>query len=81
LIENETRNKIQIIHCNARHHWIVEVKIYDSPFTYCDMETETVISNLFQWNKHIKPVINVSRSQKQKAVLIVVCLLLQMPLP
>ena len=75
LTENETRNKVQIIHCYSRHHWIVastvgcalnQVKIYDSLFSYCDMETETVVSNLFQWSKPIKLVVNVSRSQKQK---------------
>ena len=41
LTESETSNKIQIIHCYSRHHWIVastvgcvlnQVKIYDSSF-------------------------------------------------
>ena len=75
LIENETRNKIQIIHCYSRHHWIVastvscalnQVKIYDSLFSYCDMETEAVVYNLFQWSKSIKLIVTVSRIQKQK---------------
>ena len=74
LIENGTKNKIQIIHCNSRHHWIVattlgcelnQVKVYDSVYTYCDMETEAIISNLFQYNAE-KPVITISQSQKQK---------------
>ena len=52
LTKNETRNKIQIIHCYSCHHWIVastvgcalnQVKIYDSLFSYCDMETEAVV--------------------------------------
>ena len=74
LTECETKNKIQIIHCNSRHHWIVvitigcelkQVKVYNSLFTYCDMETETIISSLFQHNSE-KPLIIISRSQKQK---------------
>ena len=75
LTEKETRNKLQIIHCNSRHHWIVastvgctlnQVKVYDSLFTYCDKETESILFSLFQWNKSSKLVITVSRSQKQK---------------
>ena len=75
LTENEIRNKIQIIHCYPRHHWIVastvgcalnQVKIYDSLFSYCDMETEAVVYNLFQWSKSIKLIITVSCIQKQK---------------
>ena len=76
LTENETKNKIQIIHCNSRHHWIVattvdcalnQVKIYNSLFTHCDEETDAVISNLFKCNSE-KLVITVSRSQKQKGI-------------
>ena len=74
LTESETSNKIQIIHCYSRHHWIVastvgcvlnQVKIYDSSFSHCDTETETIVCNFFQWNKLM---IIVSRSQKQKGV-------------
>ena len=41
------------------------MKVYDSVYTYCDMEKEAIISNLFQYNAE-KPVITISRSQKQK---------------
>ena len=44
-----------------------QVKVYDSVFTYCDKETEKVLSNLFQWND-TKLVITVSRCFKQKGV-------------
>ena len=56
LTEDAVKNKIQIVYCKSRHHWLVastvccslgQVKVYDSLFTYCD---EVVISNLFQWN-------------------------------
>lgn len=75
LTENETKNKLQIIHCYSRHHWVVastvgctlnQVKVYDSLFSHCDMETEAIVDNLFQWSKSIKLVVTVSRSQKQK---------------
>ena len=59
LTEKSVRNKVQIIHCKGRHHWVVastvnchigEVKVYDSLFKYSDKETEKVIFNLFQWD-------------------------------
>jgi len=60
LTEKSVRNKVQIIHCKGRHHWVVastvnchigEVKVYDSLFKYSDKETEKVIFNLFQWDE------------------------------
>ena len=50
LTENFVRNKVQIIHCKSRHHWVVastlhcntgEVKVYDSLFMYSDKEMES----------------------------------------
>ena len=76
LTEDAVKNKIQIIYCKSQHHWIAastmqctlgQVKVYDSVFTYCDKETEKVISNLFQWNT-TKLLITVSRCCKQKGV-------------
>ena len=73
LTENSVRNKVQIIHCKSRHHWVVastvhcntgEVKVCDSLFTYSDKEMEKVICNLFQWNS-TKMVIKFTRCQKQ----------------
>ena len=58
-----------------RQHWIVastvgstlnQVKIYHSLFSHCDIETEVIFHNLFQWYKSIKLVIIVSCCQKQK---------------
>ena len=73
LTEKSVRNKVQIIHCKSRHHWVVastvycntgEVKVYDSLFTYSDKEMEKVIFNLFQWNS-TKMVMKFTRCQKQ----------------
>ena len=55
--DREIRNKVQIIHCSRRKHWIIattvnckegEVRIYDSVFNSCDDEVELVVRNLFQ---------------------------------
>ena len=59
LTEKSLRDNIQIIHCKRRHHWVVatmmncdiyQVKVFDSLYTFCDKETETIINNLFQWD-------------------------------
>ena len=59
LTEKDVRNKVQIIYCKGRRHWVVastvnssigQVKVYDSLFTYPDKEMERVIMNSFQWN-------------------------------
>ena len=74
MTESLVRNKVQIIHCKGRRHWIVattlncqlgEVRVYDSLFQYCGKETEHVIANLFQVGS-VKLKITVSQSQKQK---------------
>ena len=74
LTESLIQNKVQIIYCKTRHHWIAastvncatgEVRVYDSIFQYCDKETEQTITNLF----HIctsKLTIKVAHCQKQK---------------
>ena len=48
--DTEIRNKVQIIHCSRRKHWIAattvnyckegEVRIYGSEFNSCDDEVE-----------------------------------------
>ena len=67
-------NKIQIVFCNDRKHWIVattvncndgEVKAYDSAFSYLDKESLQTIIKLFS-NKKEKPRIKLMHSQKQK---------------
>jgi len=75
LTDVEIRNKVQIIHCFRRKHWIVattvnckegEVKIYDSVFNSCDDEIELAVRNLFQANTaKDSPRIKVMHCQKQ----------------
>ena len=75
LTEDSTRNKLQIVHCAERNHWIVDsnvgcegkntVKVYDSIFHSVDTETRKVIINLFQ-TSDVTIDIKVIVSQKQK---------------
>ena len=74
LSETSVQNKLQIVHCRTRHHWIVastsncslgEVKVYNSFFYYCDEETNCIIANLFQCGPS-KVAIKLAHSQKQK---------------
>ena len=53
-------NKIQIVFCNDRKHWIVattvncndgEVKAYDSTFSYLDKESLQTIIKLFAFTE------------------------------
>ena len=57
LSEAQVKNKLQIIHCSKRHHWIVastvnckleEVRVYDSLFSNIDKQNRNIIQNLFQ---------------------------------
>ena len=57
LTEDMVKNKLQIIHCLERHHWVtastvnnapVEVTVMASIFKSIDQETKLTISNLFQ---------------------------------
>ena len=74
LSEASVQNKLQIIHCKSRQHWIIastlncplgEVKVYDSMFYNCDQETKVIIANLFQCSPK-KVRVKVASSQKQK---------------
>jgi len=74
--EDEVRNKLQIVHCKSRHHWIVattvkcsnnQVLIIDSLFSSLDDETKATVSQLFQQGTS-RPVIKVIRPQKQMGV-------------
>ena len=71
LTDSSVQNKLQIIYCKSRHHWIVattikcsfaEVRVYDSIFQYCNEETKYIISNLFPNKLSIK----VAHCQKQR---------------
>ena len=73
LTESLIQNKVQIIYCKTRHHWIAastvncatsEVRVYDSIFQYCDKETEQAINNLFHIGTS-KPTIKVAHCQKK----------------
>ena len=73
LTKKFTRDKIQIIHCKRRHHWVVvttmncdiyQVEVFDSLYTFCDKETEATTNNLFQWDSKRVTVI-FYRCQKQ----------------
>ena len=66
-------NSIQIVHCAARHHWILattvdcklgEVKIFDSIFFNCDKETMQTMHTLFYLILE-HPTITMCRCQKQ----------------
>lgn len=57
LTKHMVKNKLQIIHCLERHHWIAastvnnapkEIAVMDSLFKSIDQETKLTISNLFQ---------------------------------
>ena len=67
-------NKLQIIYCKDRVHWIVattirceisEVKVYDSIFSSLDRESLRTVMNLF-CTANDKPRVRLSPSQKQK---------------
>ena len=67
-------NKIQIIHCSERHHWVVattvncrdgQVLVIDSVYRSLDDETKGTVCRLFQ-NGSEPPTIKVINPQKQK---------------
>jgi len=74
LTESDVNNKVQIIHCKQRHHWIVastvkntsEVIVVDSIFKSLDEETKLTIFKLFQYDCKKPPMIKVIKTQKQK---------------
>ena len=75
LTENMVKNKLQIIHCSERHHWVTAstvkaapgvVIVVDSLFKSIDTETKSIILNLFQPNIVSEPMIKLVRSQQQK---------------
>ena len=74
--EDEVKNKLQIIHCYERHHWIVattvkcangQVHVVDSLFKLLDDETKATICRLFQRSVN-SAIIKVIHSQKQTGV-------------
>ena len=70
--DKSVQNKLQIIHCKDRDHWVVgttigcdkdEMKIYDSYYCTIDRPTKVIIHNLFSASEALK--IKVLRPQKQ----------------
>ena len=90
LTDTQIHNKVQIIHCRRRNHWIAatsvnckegEVKIYDSVFNSCDKETKLVVHNLFQGGTAKQsPRIKVMHCKNRLEAKIVVCLVLHLQL-
>ena len=76
LTEHMVKNKLQIIHCLDRHHWIAastvnnasgEVTVMDSIFKSIDQETKLTISNLFQPTTSSNQLkIKLIKTQRQK---------------
>ena len=74
--EEMIKNKLQIIHCREREHWIIattiksykgEVLVADSIFKSLDIETRKTINMLFKPTGKTKMVdIKLLNSQKQK---------------
>lgn len=76
LSEDNVKNKLQIIHCEQRHHWIVAstaniaggtsdvVIVMDSVFNSIDQETKQIIYALFQYGPK-QPIIKLIKTQKQ----------------
>ena len=72
--EVEIENKLQLIFCKQRKHWVVatsiycgrhEVTVYDSPFAFLDKETEEIVQRLFSSeNGNYKLIIKLARCQK-----------------
>ena len=77
LTEDNVKNKIHIIHCEKRHHWIVAstanitggttdvVMVMDSFYYTIDQDTKQIIYNLFRYGPK-QPTIKLIRTQKQE---------------
>ena len=74
--EEMVKNKVQIVYCKDREHWIVastvnkhigEVLVVDSVFNSLDNDTRKTITNLFKYTGSTgKLNIKLARSQKQR---------------
>ena len=70
----ECQNKIQVIFCQQRKHWIVgttincegkKVKVYDSFFTFLDQESMALVIKLFM-SGDFEPTIKMMKCQRQQ---------------
>lgn len=73
-VNHTNENKLQIVFCKDRSHWILattiacetgEVKVYNSIFSSLDKESLRTVMKLFS-SKNNKPRVRLSPSQKQK---------------
>ena len=63
------KNKLQIIHCKQRHHWIVASTVKsmaEEVISSIDEETKQIVINLFQYDCEKPQRIRVIKTQKQK---------------
>ena len=74
--KSELQNKLQVIFCKERQHWIVattikcdenEVKVYDSLFSFLDQDSLQMVQKLFTCS-NVNPSIQMMRCPKQKGV-------------
>ena len=72
--KESSKNRLQIIFCKERKHWVVatnincihgEVKVYDSLFQYLDPTSLKSIEKLFEQD-NVSPQIKMSQCRKQK---------------
>ena len=73
---NSMANRIQIIHCESRRHWIVAttvnskhdtVKVYDSLFHYLDKASLQIVKNCFSFENEV-PQVKMVQCRKQQGV-------------
>ena len=76
LLKDSIWNRIQILFCKERKHWIVattvncspnEVKVYDSLFQYLDKDSLQLIERLFQCD-NLNLDIKMTHCHKQKGI-------------
>ena len=74
--KSELQNKLQVIFCKERQHWIVattincnenEVKVYDSLFSFLDQDSSQMVQKLFACG-NVNPSIKMMHCPKQKGV-------------
>ena len=74
LITTMLSNRIQIIYCQSRRHWIVAttknsncdtVKVYDSMFHYLDNNSLTTVEKCFTYNGKV-PTVKMMQCRKQE---------------
>ena len=74
LTTSSMANRIQIIHCESRRHWILattvnckcdNVKVYDSLFHYLDKNSLRIVENCFRFGNEVPQVKMMQRRKQQ----------------